>query len=167
MESDVVFAGGGDADRVPYIAALSRAGFRIALYGGYWERFPETRNLTRGLTSLAVVREAVAAARVAICLVRRANRDGVCMRTFEVPAMGGCMLAEKTDEHVALFGPEGETVLYFDSVPEMTDKVSWLLEHDAERERLREAAHRLILEGRHTYRDRLETILRLATDREV
>lgn len=165
MESDVVFAGGADSDRVPYIAALSQAGFRVGLYGGYWERYTETRHLTRGLAPPEVVREAVAAARVALCLVRRANRDGVCMRTFEVPAMGGCMLVEKTAEHVELFGAEGQAVLYFDTIPEMTEKTRWLLEHDCERERLRDAGHELIARGNHTYRDRLSSILNLTRDR--
>jgi hypothetical protein len=165
MESDVIFAGGADCDRVPYIAALDKAGFRVGLYGGYWDRFPETRHLTHGLKPPEIVREAVAAAKVALCLVRRANRDGVCMRTFEVPAMGGCMLVEKTAEHVELFGTEGQAVLYFDAIPEMTEKTRWLLEHDTERERLRSAAHELIARGNHTYRDRLNSILNLNRSR--
>jgi spore maturation protein CgeB len=155
LESDVIFAGGGDADRVPYIAALAHAGFRVALYGGYWDRFRETRPLAQGLKEPAFLREAVAAAKVALCLVRRANRDGHCMRTFEVPAIGACMLVEKTPEHQELFGPDGRAVLYFDSIPEMVEKARWLLENELERNRLRETAHRLICDGDHTYRDRL------------
>lgn len=165
MESDVVFAGGGDSDRVPYIAALNQAGFRVGLYGGYWDRFPETRQLTQGLKPPGIVREAVAAAKVALCLVRRANRDGVCMRTFEVPAMGGCMIVEKTAEHVELFGPEGQAVLYFESIPEMVEKTRWLIDHDSERERLRAAGYQLIARGHHSYEDRLSSILNLTRTR--
>jgi len=162
LEGDVIFAGGGDADRVPYIAALAHAGFRVALYGGYWNRFPETRSLTQGLKDPAFLRQAVAAAKVALCLVRRANRDGHCMRTFEIPAIGACMLVENTAEHQELFGPDGQAVVYFDSIPEMVDKARWLLGNELERNRLREAAHRLVWGGGNTYRDRLLLILQSA-----
>jgi hypothetical protein len=168
IETDIMFAGGADTDRLPYVTALAEAGFHLGLYGAYWERFAATRELTRGFQSPTVVRAAVAAAKVVLCLVRRANRDGTCMRTFEVPAVGACMLVEKTDEHIELFGPEGQAVLYFDSVPEMIQKTRWLLEHEMERNRLKDAAHRLIVNGRHTYRDRLAAIIQRAnTSRSV
>jgi spore maturation protein CgeB len=162
LASDVIFAGGADSDRVPYIAALARAGFRVALYGGYWDRFPETRPLSQGTKEPAFLRHAIGAAKIGLCLVRRANRDGQCMRTFEVPAIGACMLMEKTAEHEELFGQEGRAVVYFQSIPEMLEKARWLLDHDTERERLREAAHRLVREGHHTYGDRLRCILESA-----
>ena len=37
--AEIVFAGGADSERVPYIEALAKAGFSIALYGTYWDRF--------------------------------------------------------------------------------------------------------------------------------
>jgi len=58
--SDVMFAGGADADRVAYIRALSAAGVRVGLYGSYWERFPDTRALTRGQASIDILRKAIA-----------------------------------------------------------------------------------------------------------
>jgi spore maturation protein CgeB len=167
LASDVIFAGGGDADRVPYIAALARAGFRVALYGGYWNRFPETRRLALGLKDPAFLREAVSAARIALCLVRHANRDGHCMRTFEVPAIGACMLVENTEEHRELFGAEGSAVMYFDSIPEMLQKARWLLDHPGERQRLRDTVHQLITTGGHTYHDRLRSVLAMAADSEA
>src|SRR5262249_38622950 len=145
LASDVIFAGGGDADRVPYIAALRRAGFRVALYGGYWDRFPETRGMSRGLGDLASLRRAMAATKGGLCMVRRQNRDGHCMRTFEVPAFGACMLAEWTEEHLDLFGPDGSAVTYFRNTSDMVEKVHWLVSADSERARLAAAAHDIVL----------------------
>jgi hypothetical protein len=159
LESDVIFAGGADADRIPYIDALARAGLKIGLYGGYWDRYPETRQLGNGLKPPTFVREAIAAAKVALCLVRRANRDGTCMRTFELAAIGAAMLVEKTDEHLELFGPDGRTVVYFETIPEMVERARALVADPAGRARLKQAAHRLIVEGGHAYRDRLASIL--------
>jgi spore maturation protein CgeB len=160
LESDVVFAGGADADRVPYIDAVARAGLKIGLYGGYWDRYSQTRRLGNGVKPPAFVREAIAAAKVALCLVRRANRDGTCMRTFELAAIGAAMLVEKTDEHLELFGPDGRAVVYFETIPEMVERARALVAAPAERARLKQAAHRLVIEGGHAYRDRLASILK-------
>jgi spore maturation protein CgeB len=95
--------------------------------------------------------------------VRRANRDEHVMRTFELPAMGACMLTEDTTDHREIFGEDGEAVSYFHTPDEMVDKLRWLLTHDDERRRLADAARRVITRGHHTYRDRLEAMLERAT----
>ncbi|MDZ7380079.1 MAG: glycosyltransferase, partial [candidate division KSB1 bacterium] len=138
---------------------LIRAGFKVALYGGYWERYLSTRKFARGHADPRTLRKAIGGAKVALCLVRHANRDGHVMRTFEIPAMGGCMLTEDTAEHCEIFGEEGQAVVYFRTIPEMIEKLRWLLDHPAERARLARAAHALVTTGCHTYRDRLVTML--------
>lgn len=163
LAADILFVGGGDRDRIPFLAALAGAGFSLALYGDYWERFPEARPYFRGYADPQTLRQATAAARIALCLVRRANRDGHVMRSFEIPAIGACMLAEDTAEHREIFGPHGETVVYFRSISEMIEKARWLLDRPAERQRLAAAAHARIVHGRHTYQDRLAEMLSLVT----
>jgi hypothetical protein len=158
-EEDLFFAGGADRDRVPYLAACIRAGLRVRLHGGYWNRYAETRGRAQGHLPPHRLSHAMSRSRVALCLVRRANRDGHVMRSFEIPAIGACMLTEDTAEHREIFGPDGENVLYFNTIDQMVDRLRWLLAHDSERVRLAEAAHRLIVSGKHTYRDRLEAML--------
>jgi hypothetical protein len=155
LSAEVLFVGGADRDRVPFIAALASAGFSIALYGDNWDRYPETRPHYRGYADPQTLRQATAAAKIALCLVRRANRDGHVMRTFEIPAIGACMLVEDTQEHRELFSTEGESVLYFRSIPEMIEKARRLLASPVERQRLATAVHSHIMSGRHTYQDRL------------
>lgn len=162
-ESDIIFAGGGDADRAPYLAGLRKAGFRISLYGEYWNRFSGTRNLSRGLIGLEGLRKAMAASKLALCLVRRQNRDGHSMRSFEVPAFGVCPLVERTAEHEQLFGCGARAaVAYFDDIPQMVAVARRLLADDPERLRLANAAHALITGGGHAYRDRVLRIFALA-----
>src|SRR5690606_33955463 len=97
--------------------------------------------------------------KVALCLVRRANRDGHVMRSFEIPAIGACMLTEDTQEHREIFGEEGNAVVYFRSCDEMIEKLDWLLNHVSERQRLAKTAHELIVNGHHAYKDRLVSML--------
>jgi spore maturation protein CgeB len=161
--ADVVFVGGADQDRVPYIAALSRASVDVALYGDYWSRYTETRAHHRGYADPSTLRKATCAAKVALCLVRRANRDGQVMRSYEAAAIGACMLVEDTPEHRELFGQDGEAVVYFRTIEQMLDRLRRLLTQPDERRRLAAAVRQRIVAGGHTYSDRLQTMLQEAT----
>lgn len=154
-EADVMVAGGGDRDRVEMLAPLIRAGYRVALYGGYWERFRETRGAARGVVDAPGLRHATAAAKICLGLVRRANRDGHCMRTYEVPAMGGCLVAEDTPDHRGLFGADGDAVAYFADADDALDKIAALVRRPDLRQTLAQRAHAIVTTGAHTYADRL------------
>jgi spore maturation protein CgeB len=65
------------------------------------------------------------------------------------------MLVEDTEEHREIFGPDGESVVYFRSIPEMVEKAGRLLASPVERQRLAVAVHSRIMAGNHTYKDRL------------
>jgi spore maturation protein CgeB len=158
-DADLLFAGAADTDRVHELRALLQAGLRLALYGAYWERYADLRSYTNGIADLATLRQATSSAKLVLCLVRRANRDGHAMRSFEAPAMGGCLLMEDTEEHRELFGAEGECVVYFRDADEMVAKAKALLPRAEERARLAAAAHQRICSGGHTYADRLRTML--------
>jgi spore maturation protein CgeB len=160
--TELAFIGGADRDRVPYLDAAIRAGVEVSLYGGYWNRFPETSGHARGHADVATVRKVTSAAKVSLCLVRRANRDGHVMRSLEIPAMGGCMLVEDTEEHRTLFGPHGHAAAYFRTIPDMLEQLRWLLSAADERQRLATCAQRCISEGQHTYEDRLRVMLAAA-----
>lgn len=160
--SELCFAGGADADRVPYIAALAGAGVDVALYGSYWERYAPTRHLGRGQVPPEVLRKVLCGTKVGLCLVRRANRDGNSMRTFELAALGTAMLAERTDEHEELFGRDGQSVAFFGSIEEMLERARWLLANASKREQLARRAFELVTQGGHSYRHRLSQILALA-----
>lgn len=157
--SDVLFFGGADPDRLPYIQALIQGGFKLRLYGGYWDRHAVTRPYACGHADPATLRKAVSAARVTLCLVRRANRDGHVMRTFEGPAMGACLLVEDTPEQRVILGEDGEAVRYFSDMPDLVRQVQWLLLRPEEGARLRQAAYGRITGTANTYRDRLQVML--------
>jgi spore maturation protein CgeB len=160
--SDLFFAGTADSGRVPFITAAVRAGLNVRLHGINWNNYPETRELSRGQADIPTLRRAIQNCRVALCVVRHENRDGHSMRTFELPAVGACMVVEDTPEHREIFGPDGKTVRYFQTPAEMVARTSWLLEQSSERERLKAQVHEYITRGKNTYGDRLMTIIRHA-----
>jgi hypothetical protein len=163
FRSDVCFIGGADADRFPYFEELvSRVpDINLALYGGYWDRSRRLAPFWRGFAVGREFRLAVGGASLSVNLVRRANRDDHVMRTFEVPACGGCMLTEATPTHVDLFR-EGEEAFFFDSPATFVDKVRYLLARPELCRRTARAGRLRILESGNRYDDRLTTIVRLS-----
>jgi len=158
-ESDVLFYGGADNDRLPYVTALIEMGLNVHLYGGYWNRNPKTRACHKGMADAQTLRWATSGAKVTLCLVRRANRDGHVMRSFESPAMGACLLVEDTAEHREIFGAEWENVAYFRSILEMREKVAQLMSSPDLCLRLRQNVHRHITQGGNAYENRLGEIM--------
>lgn len=159
--SDVVFVGGADRDRWPYLEAVARIpGTNLRLYGGYWNRNSCLRPYACGFALGRNYRLALTSSKLALCLVRHANRDGHVMRTFEIPACGTFMLAERTDEHLELFR-EGQEIACFTSVEEMVDKIRYYLTHADRRLSVAQAGYQKVTTGRHTYRDRLSELLEL------
>lgn len=159
--SDVLFVGGCDSDRLPLIDALINEGINLALFGGYWGRYANVRTYWRGLAGQDTIRAATAKARVCLCLVRRANRDGHTMRTFEAAAIGGCILVEDTADHRELFGPDDSAVRYFSTMPELIKQTKLLLGDSDARHRLSSTLRQTFDRGRHTYAARLSNMLKL------
>jgi spore maturation protein CgeB len=160
--ADVVLVGGADRDRLHDLEPLLAArDISLALYGGYWSRDPRFRPYARGFVMGRDYRLALGGARIALCLVRRANRDQHSMRSFEIPACGAFMLGERTGEHLAVFR-EGEDAAFFDSPAEMLEKIRYYLAHDDERRHIAESGHARVTAGGHTYRDRFGELTRAA-----
>lgn len=157
---DVFFAGGAEPARVEYLAPLLGGEFSAALAGDRWDHYPATRSFYRGHLDAEQLRKQTSAARVNVCLVRRTNRDGHVMRSFEIPACGGCMVVEDTEEHRTIFGAPERAVLYFASPGELLSQVRRLLLDEALQQRLANAAHEIVASGRHTYADRLADLIK-------
>jgi hypothetical protein len=162
FDADVMLAGGADPDRLGIVQPIIEAGLRVALYGGYWDRTRATARSARGHVDAAGLRRATAAARVCLCIVRRANRDGHAMRTFEVPAMGGCMLLEDTRDHRELFGADGAAVVYFSSPAEAATRARALVADEPRRRQLAARSRQIVTQGGHTYAHRLQDMLAAA-----
>ena len=155
---DVLFVGGAEPDWAVFMREFMRHGSPVLLAGAYWDRYPAFRAYALRIKPPEIVRALTAAAKVDLCLVRRANRDGHVMRSIEIAAIGGCMLAQDTDEHRDIFGPEAETVIYFRGVKEEAQRACALLCDSSERKRLSVCLQRRIAGGAHTYAHRLRTI---------
>lgn len=155
----VSFVGGADKDRVHYINSLVKANIGLELYGGYWKDQRGLSEYAAGFVDMAGYRAVVGHTAVSLCLVREANRDGHVMRSYELPAMRGCILAQDTPDHRELYGPDGECVRYFTNASNIGDVARQLLADSAERERLAVAAHSRVVRLENSYYARLASLL--------
>lgn len=159
FRSDVAFIGGADADRYPFFEALVDAipNLDLHLYGGYWDRHHRLKKYHRGFATGRDYRLVIAGTKIAPCLVRRANRDGHVMRTFEVPACGGFMLHERTPELLEFY-TEDKEVACFGSVEEFVAKVRYYLAHPEERDAVARSGHARCIPA-YSYDQRMKRLL--------
>jgi spore maturation protein CgeB len=133
----------------------------LRLYGGFWERDQVLRPLARGFAYGRDYRLAIGGSKIALSLVRHANRDRHAMRTFEIAACGGFILADRTEEHLEFLEEDREAV-FFGGADELLDKVRFYLPREEARRTIAEAGHRRITTGGHTWADRVNELMALA-----
>lgn len=154
---DILFVGGGDTDRLPVMRALLELPYQVEIYGLYWPKLLRHHPSAHDFTPPEKLRAKTNTAKINVCLVRRINRDGHVMRTLEIAACMGYCLAERTEEHEALLGPEGEAALFFSSVEEMKAKITRLMA-DPEL-RIKHARNLHARAAEHTYEKSLARLL--------
>lgn len=102
--------------------------------------------------------EAVGASSIALGFVREVCPDQHTTRTFEIPALGGFMLADRTEEHLELF-EEGREAEYFSNDEEFVDKVRFYLANDGPRIRISRAGHKRCITSGYSYDDRIRAVM--------
>ena len=158
-QSDVLFVGGADDDRRQFFDILIASGIAPALVGGYWDRYAKTKRFSLGQKTPEKLAALTMAAKVNLCLVRRANRDGHVMRSFEIPSIGGFMMAEDTPDHRRMFGEDRERVLYFNDGKQAVEGIEWAIANPHQRQLMAKLLHTHIVDGQNTYADRLRYML--------
>lgn len=107
---------------------------------------------------------ALAHARIALGLLGKHIPETNTTRTFEIPAIGTFLLAERNEDHLALF-QEGVEAEFFDSKEELYDKIHFYLRNEQSRSSIaasgRQRALRSGYSSLHQLRKVLEEVARL------
>lgn len=136
---DVVFVGAWEEERCQSLCYLADHEIRVRVFGtGRWRKYKhyspnliiEERTLKGEDYCMALQ-----ASRISLCFLRKMNYDVQTTRTVEIPACGGFMLAERTEEHLAMFEEDMEAA-YFSSNEEMLEKCRYYLENAEERRKI-------------------------------
>jgi len=91
--------------------------------------------------------------------------DQITSRTFHIPAAGGFMLHQRTEE-VQQYFTEGEEMACFESKEELVEKTTYYLNRDSERERIRKNGYqRAITE--HSIDERAKALVQILRDKNI
>lgn len=136
LGADVGFVGAWEEDRMESILYLTRNGIKVRVFGNEgWKKCKgDNPNLiieNHGLYDDDYAKS-FKCFKISLCFLRKMNYDQQTSRTMEIPACGGFMLAERTEEHMSLF-EEGKEAEFFSSNEELLKKCRYYLEHEDER----------------------------------
>lgn len=135
--SGVVFIGHCEPYYERLLTDVVRSGFDLSIYGPGWDRVKRRNSqLAPAIKGGPVWGKAYAAAlahaKVGLGLLSKRYPDQFTTRSFEIPAAGAMLLAERTDEHQELFA-EGKEAEFFGDTRELIDKLKFYLTHDETR----------------------------------
>lgn len=125
-QSKVSFVGTALDHRVDYIQALLLDHqISVDVFGNRWGRtYVNARKRSQfhepvyGIDYLSILKNSS----ISLAFVSSSNGDTFTMRSFEIPAAGTFMLAERTAEHMAFY-QEGVEAEFFSSIQECADKI--------------------------------------------
>lgn len=160
---DLVFVGHAKSDnRLAYLRALVDGGFNLRIYGWHWNRLAKHESWLSGhyfppvwgLDYTRVIR----AAKIALVFFTERNRDTYTRRSFEIPAIGTCMLSQRTVDMLHMFREDVEAS-YFSSALELLEKSKMLLENEKLRAEISHRARIRLLELRASVYDRMSQMM--------
>lgn len=182
----VGFLGGWEPRRQRLLHAVAASGADVKVFGGHWEFLEDGRWTPRralilrqlaGGEQFAFHRDdmlarahqggevyaddyarALTGARIGLGFLRRVCPDQHTTRTFEIPACGSLLLADRTPEHQAFF-EEGREAEFFEGEDELVDKARFYSTHEPARARVAAAGLRRCIDGRYAYVHRLRGAL--------
>jgi hypothetical protein len=151
------FIGTCDDIRVEHVFELAKTGVPIHVYGNNWDQaVPEGET---SITAFPAVYneefwEKMRAYRLQLNIFRPHNIGSHNMRTFEVPAVGGIMLAPDIPDHHLFFEPRKEIFLYRNKTEMITKAQEIMALSETEALQIRNAARARSLASKYTYEHR-------------
>ncbi len=156
---DAVFVGTREEARERSMNSLAEAGVSVAIYGNGWSAARLHPSITLGPAAYAgEYTRVLHTGKLALCFLRKLNRDKVTQRSTEVPASGRPMVAEKTEEHDEMF-EDGVEYISFSNDAELIARVRDLLNDNAARRAVGEAGRRRCLDSGYSVVDRAREML--------
>ena len=180
------FLGGWEPRRERLLHQIAAAGIDLRIRGGYWNflldgkwtlrrqiilkqlaggdrfRFHRDDLLAQAWQGGEVYADdyarAITGAKIGLGLLRRVCPDQHTTRTFEIPACGSMLLADRTDEHKEFF-TEGKEAEFFTSEVELLDKLKFYCANEGARKHVAVSGQQRCISGKYAYVHRLSAAL--------
>jgi spore maturation protein CgeB len=159
--SDTAFIGNWDEERERWLSELEE--YNLTIWGtDYWGKKCRNKFLRSSWKGRTVIGDqmskVVQSSKINLNILRLQNKGAHNMRTFEIPACGGFMLHERSEELLELF-EEGKEIDCFSTAEELKNKIIFYLKNDNLRMKIAEAGYQRLLKSGYCYMDRAKQIL--------
>ena len=159
----ICFLGNPDRERAEFIIELSKNDLPITVYGHDWGKWIKTNKSIEinGPVYQKDFLKVIRSYRVQLNLFRPHNENSHNMRSFEVPSVGGIMLAPLTEEHSYFFKADKEA-FYFENFSSCLSKCKYLLNLPASDVTvIRNDARKRSLNSNYSYQQRVVQFIEL------
>jgi spore maturation protein CgeB len=157
--ADAVFIGHWEPETEIKIAALRKANIKTKVWGPGWHR---AKSLSDHKKILPIFGDeyvkALLGAKISLGFLSKWNFNVSTSRTFEIPACGGFMLTERTEEQLLYF-KENEEAVFFNTVSDLVEKAKYYLDNEEIRLKVQKAGHLRCINSKYSHKDRMEKIL--------
>jgi spore maturation protein CgeB len=150
----VVYVGHWEPHTEQGLLALRAAGIEVGVWGYNWFKARDRALRQARFLPHAAYTATLAGSTIALGFLSRWNRNDSTMRSFEIPALGLFLLAERTPEHEFLYG-DGAAAALFSTPAELVEKARHYLAHPDEREAVAAAGHARVKAAGYSWTDHM------------
>jgi hypothetical protein len=144
LGASVGFIGHWEPATEDLMLRLLELGLTLRVRGTQWHHARHKKRLVLTVEPRPVYQDeyakAVLATKINLGINSAQNKNQHSGRSFEIPAIGGFLLAERTLEHQALY-EEGKEAEFFASAEELVEKANYYLKHEEERQQIAKQGH--------------------------
>lgn len=160
--NEVCFVGNPDKQRALFINKLVADKIPVNVYGNDWNKWVKPSSDLKIFKPVYhdELWKTIRKYRIQLNLFRPHNVGSHNMRSFEVPAVGGIMLAPKTDEHMFFFD-ENTEAFYFKDLNDCTKKIKDILSMEKDEvNKIRLNARNRCLISNYSYKHRAAQLMK-------
>lgn len=155
----LAFGANADKERIAQIKNLLKTDISLSkdlfVFGSGWNNLKNLRSKEiKGKDYF----KTIAQSKINLNFLRAQNKGAHNLRTFEIPACGGFMLHEYSQEAMELFKPDVHAV-YFSSMEECVDKIKFYLKQDEMRLKIAQNGYEQAMKFENSYEARVEVII--------
>jgi len=156
LGASVGFIGHWEPTTEDLILRLLELGLPLRVRGTQWHHARNKKRLAGTVEPHPVYQveyaQAILTTKINLGINSVQNKNQSSGRSFEIPAVGGFLLAERTLEHQAMY-VEGKEAEFFASAEELVEKANYYLEHEAERQQIAERGHERCISGGYSFKE--------------
>ena len=146
--TDIIFVGTWmrNENRDYYLKELILNKFKVKIFGDRWHK-SEYYKILKPYVFPAVYKrdyaKEISKSKICLCFLNRGNEDEDTTRTYEIPFMGGLLLAERTRVHIETYEEDKEAI-FFNNKHELLKKIKFILNNPSVANKIRKSGKKKI-----------------------